>query len=233
VEEGLSPEEVAKEIREHSRRRGLDATGRRDRRLVIVEAVLLSVVAVAAAWCGFAAAKWRTEADLDLSKADASHTKAARAFDQSLTLRVGDATAFNAWFAARVARDVRAAAVARRRFRLAYRVAFDAWLATQPFTNPNAPPGPQSMPQYRAAGEAESAKLDDAAAAYFHDGERAATHADGYVRAALTLASVLFLVGISSHLPVRGAQVALVSVGVLLLAFGVVLILLLPTPPVG
>ena len=45
-----------------------------------------------------------------------------------------------------------AMALAEHRFRPAFRVAFDAWRATKPETNPNAPRGPTYMPQYRQPG---------------------------------------------------------------------------------
>ena len=79
--EGLSPGEVGKEISEHrahtleeKESSGAEAKGR-DRALTIIEAVLLAVVAVLAAWSGFAAAKWGTESSLDLAKASAARTE--------------------------------------------------------------------------------------------------------------------------------------------------------------
>ena len=47
----------------------------------------------------------------------------------------------------------------------------------------------------------------------------------------MILASVLFLVGISSHFPLRGVRYGLIGVGAALLVFAGVLILRLPTPP--
>jgi hypothetical protein len=45
------------------------------------------------------------------------------------------------------------------------------------------------------------------------------------------LASVLFLVGISSHFPVREMRLGLVGVGMALLLVAAVQILILPAPP--
>ena len=86
-------------------------------------------------------------------------------------------------------------------FRDQYDVAFRAWLATKPFTNPNAPKGPQYMPQYKPTGAALSRRLDRTADAYYASGEHAASTSDKYIRVTVILASVLFLVGISSHFP--------------------------------
>src|SRR5438034_677672 len=55
--EGLDPVEVGRGIAEH-RERTAGSHERRERWLSITEAVMLSVVAVLAAWSGFSAAKW-------------------------------------------------------------------------------------------------------------------------------------------------------------------------------
>jgi hypothetical protein len=121
--------------------------------------------------------------------------------------------------------------VAQKRFRPQYRVAFYAWLATDPFTNPNAPPGPQSMPQYHPTGQALSRVLDTQADAYYAQGENAAQTSDNYVRVTVILASVLFLVGISTQFPFRGVRYGLIAVGTLLLLFACQQLLALPGPP--
>jgi hypothetical protein len=227
VAEGLSPVEVGKELGEHA----AHTAGQHGRALPIAEAIVLSLVAIIAAWSGYSAAKWSSDSSLKLAKASATRVKANRAFGESLVIRVGDATTFNAWFGAYVSGDKRAAAVAERRFLPGYHRAFEAWLATHPFTNPHAPAGPAAMPQYKPPGAEQSVALDHAADAYYDEGEKAAETGDKYIRATVILASVLFLVGISSHFPLRGVRIGLISVGVALLLFAVIDIAALPWPP--
>jgi len=229
VPEGLSATEVGKEIGEHAKHTGGQSP--HDRAIAIGEALLLSIVTIAAAWSGFSAAKWGTESSLALAKASATRTKANREFQESLTYRVGDATTFNAWFDAYLADDQEAVEVAERRFRPEFRVAFDAWIATDPFENPDAPPGPQAMPEYVPTGLADSRRLDAEADALFTEGHEAAETSDNYVRTTVILASVLFLMGISTHFPLRGVRYGLIAVGAALLVFAGVLIILLPPPP--
>lgn len=230
--EGLSAVEAGKELGEHGKHSAVHGgSDRRDRVISIAEAVLLSIVTIVAAWSGYSAAKWGTESSLKLAQASATRTKANRAFQQALTFRVGDATTFNAWFAARLAGNVDGARVAEKRFRLEYRAAFEAWLATHPFSNPVAPPGPQEMPQYKPAGEAASKRLDAEADTYYSEGQHAGKTGDDYIRTTVILASVLFLVGISSHFPIRAARLCLIVLGAALLVFASVLILQLPAPP--
>jgi hypothetical protein len=228
--EGLSASEVGKEIGQHAEHGSEHASGR-TRAISITEAILLSVVAILAAWSGYSAAKWGTESSLTLAKASATRTKANRAFQQSLSLRTADAVTFNAWFGAYIAGNKNGARVAAKRFRPQYAVAFRAWLATDPFTNPKAPPGPQQMPQYHPTGAVISQQLDTQADDLYSEGEHDAQTGDKYVRATVILASVLFLVGISTHFPLPGVRIGLITVATALLIFGVIEILQLPGPP--
>jgi hypothetical protein len=229
--EGLSAAEVGGEIGHHARHSGHHGGGLHERLISISEALLLSVVAILAAWSGYSAAKWGTESSLSLAKASATRVQANRQFQRALTYRVADAVTFNAWFGAYQSGNMNAARVAAKRLRPAFRPAFNAWLATHPFTNPNAPAGPQFMPQYHPTGAALSKVLDAQADAHYAEGEHAADTADKYIRTTVILASILFLVGISTQFPLRGVRYGLIGVGAVLLLFAVVQILQLPGPP--
>lgn len=233
VPEGLSATEVGKGVHEHAEKAAAHAHGgdRHARLVLIVEAVLLSVVTLTAAWSGYSAAKWGSHSSLELAKASATRTKANRAFQTALTLRAQDAADFNAWFAARLSKDPNDERIAEKRFRPQYDVAFRAWLATRPFINPRAPKGPQYMPQYRPTGAALAKRLDAQADAQYATGEHAAVTGDDFIRVTVILASVLFMVGISSHFPVSSVRLGLIVVGGALLLVAAVEILRLPGPP--
>jgi hypothetical protein len=226
--EGLSTAELGHRLGEHTRSR---RDVRHDRIVSIVEAVLLSIVTLLAAWSGYSAAKWHTESRLQLSESHTLRSDANRAFQESLTFRVGDATTFNAWFGAYLLDDASGMKLAEGRFRPEYRAAFDAWLETKPFTNPNAPPGPQAMPQYRPTGAAESTRLAAAADAAYVDGEHSGETSDNYTRTTVILASVLFLVGLSTHFPLRAVRLGLITVGGILLGLAAIAIIRLPALP--
>ena len=189
---------------------------------------MLAVVTIVAAWSGYSAAKWGTESSLHLAKASATRTEANREFQESLTYRVGDGLTFNAWLGAHQTGDANAIRVAEKRFLPELRVAFDAWIKTDPFTNPSAPAGPQAMPQYHARGAKQSAVLDTKADHEYAKGQEAGHTADDYVRTTVILASVLFLIGISTHFRMRGIRIALICVGAVLLLYAAIEILTLP-----
>jgi hypothetical protein len=230
--EGLSAHEVGKEIGGHAgpHDNGGDG-GRTDRLVSIAEAVLLSIVALMAAWSGYAAAKWSTESRVGLAEASTARTKANRANLEAIELRTFDSSTFEAWFAAYVADNERAMALAEHRFRPAFSVAFEAWRATKPERNPNAPRGPTYMPQYREPGLGKGRALDEQADEAFAAGATAGETSDKYVRTTVFLASVLFLVGISTRFPRRGGRYALVALGTVLLIVSLVQLTQLPGPP--
>jgi len=232
-EAGLSPSEVGKEIAEHKHKHGRDegeATGR-DRVITIVEACLLAVVAVLAAWSGFASSKWSTESSLTLARASAARSQANRSDLTASELRNFDASTFNTWFTAYVAGNQAAQEVTVRRFRPAFRVAFDAWIATNPLTNPDAPPGPTYMKEYKQPEQVKATALDAKADALYAEGAKDGSTADDYVRTTVFLATVLFLVGISGHFRVRAARYGLVALGSAILVVAVTILAFAPKPP--
>jgi hypothetical protein len=87
------------------------------------------------------------------------------------------------------------------------------------------------MPQYRQPGLAEAKALEEKADAAFAAGAFADQTADKYVRVTVFLASVLFLVGISTHFPVRGARYGLIALCAAVLVASLVQLAQLPRPP--
>jgi hypothetical protein len=139
-----------------------------------------------------------------------------------------DASMFNAWLQARAANNPQLQAVFARRFSPEYRSAFEAWLRTDPFTNPNAPPGPAYMPQYRNPQLEQGKRLNDQAAATFEEGTAARETADRYVRVTVLFALVLFLIAVGQRFRFRPVRMGVNAVAVGLLAYGLYTAITLP-----
>jgi hypothetical protein len=233
--EGLSPIEAGKKLHEHNTQpheHAVSEGGNRHSRMVqIGEALLLSLVTIAAAWSGYAAAKWGTDSRLELAQAATLRNLATRADLEALSTRNFDSSTFNTWFTAYTLDDPQKQAVAVRRFRPEFKVAFDAWIATDPFNNPKAPPGPTYMPEYKLADQAKADALDREAEATSAAGNHAAVVGDDYIRITVFLAAVLFLVGIGSTFKLHTIRYVLIGVGSLLLILATVLILQQPGLP--
>ena len=231
-EGALNATEVGQEITEHRHHAEEHGGGtKHDRRITVVEAVLLSLVTMLAAWSGYASAKWGTEAQLSLARASTARTESSKVNLEASEQRNFDSSTFDAWFTAYTAGNQGAMVIAERRFRPEFDVAFKAWIATSPETNADAPPGPTYMPEYEQPGVQEAKDLDEKADELYAEGATAGKNADNYVRTTVLLASVLFLVGISGHFRVRAARFGLVGLGGVIMLFAVVLLLSTPTPP--
>jgi hypothetical protein len=230
VSEGLSAAEAHKELKHHAEH-AVPADGSHGRALQIAEAVVLALVTITAAWSGFAAAKWGTESRLQLAAASTANTQANRADLTALTLRNFDASTFNAWFIAYTLNNPSKMAIAEKRFRPEFKGAFDAWLATSPDTNPDAPAGPTYMPQYHLVETDQAVQLETKAEEHAAAGEHAGIVGDNYVRITVVLAGVLFLIGIGSTFSLAGVRYALLGIGGTLLVSAIVLIALQPGPP--
>jgi hypothetical protein len=230
--EGLSPIEVGKQLHEHTSQPHQPGGGSRHSRTVqIGEALLLSLVTIAAAWSGYAAAKWNTESRLELAQAATLRNLATRADLSALSTRNFDSSTFNTWWTAFTLDDPQKQALAERRFRPEFKVAFDAWMAADPFHNPRVPPGPTYMPQYKLADQAKAEELDRQAVEASAAGNHAGVVGDDYIRITVFLAAVLFLVGIGSTFKLHTIRYALIAIGSLLLMLATVLLLRQPGIP--
>jgi hypothetical protein len=238
VPDGLKTEAVAGEITRHKNHTNdheeqrSDEDGREhDRLLSVIEAVLLAIVALLAAYTGYASAKWSTESSVRLAGASAARTEANRASLEAQATKDFDSTTFNAWFTAYIADNTSAEAVAERRFRPTFKVAFNAWIATQPFTNASAPPGPTYMPEYKQPQLAQATALDKKASTQYALGVEAGANSDNYVRDTIYLATILFLIGISGHFRFFRIRLGLAILGGLMLMVAVVQIVNSPPIP--
>jgi hypothetical protein len=230
--EGLDPVEAGRKLHEHTHAEGEraaererdKAAERHSRILQTGEALLLALVTIAAAWAGYAAAKWGTSSRVEIAQSSTIRNLATRADLEALSTRNFDSSTFEAWFTAYTLGNKQKEAVAERRFRPGFRAAFNAWIATNPFHNPHAPPGPTYMPQYRLPQQATANALDAEATAKFNAGTHAGEISDNYIRITVFLAAVLFLVGIGSTFKLHQIRYALITFGTALLILAVVLL---------
>jgi hypothetical protein len=132
--------------------------------------------------------------------------------------RLFDVVTFNTWVQAKTAGNDRLAALYAQRFSPEYRVAFEAWLKTNPAHNPHAPPGPTFMPEYHNHLMEQAASIDRQASTAFARGTAARERGDQCVLDTALLATVLFLVAISQRFTIRHVRLALLGAACILLA---------------
>jgi hypothetical protein len=196
--------------------------------LEIVEAVVLSVVAIATAWSGYQAALWTGHQSELYGQASKLRVQAEGVATFANQERLYNASTVVEWLKAEAHNDKKLTALFERRFLPEFRPAFEAWKKTDPLNNPNAPAGPQLMEGYRSSKTEEAAKLNDQATEVFEQGTRDRQHSDDYVRVTVTLATVLLLMAISQRFKTRGVRVGLLVIAMLILCGPVYHILTLP-----
>ena len=187
----------------------------------IFEAVVLAVVAIATAYSGYQAARWDGRQAFLYGTSSKYRVEAGVAATEGGQQRLLDVTTFNTWIEVRAQGQEELAALYVRRFSPEYRVAFYAWLATHPFSNPNAEPGPSFMPQYHNALLAEADRLNAQATAAFEAGTEARDTAEKYVRDTVLFATILFLIALSQRFKLRN-----VRIGILIVASGLMVVAL-------
>lgn len=108
----------------------------------------------------------------------------------------------------------------------------NAWLATKPLENPDAPADPLSMPEYREkvvpAYYADVEKLGKEAELKYKEAQAAKQTSSEYVFTTVLLSSVLFLGGIVSKLERRRVKIFLLAVAYAIALATVGLLLTLP-----
>lgn len=216
--------EVAHHLSEHSEA----SHSRAHEILEIVEAIVLAIVAIATAWSGYQAALWTGHQSELYANADTLRIEAEAAATAANQERLYDASTVAEWLKAEAQGQDKLADLFERRLLPEFRAAFAAWKQTDPLHNPNAPAGPQLMQQFHSSKTEEASRLSEQSARTFEQGNVARRRSDEYVRATVTLATVLLLMAISQRFKTHGVRVALAIIAALLLCLPVYHILRLP-----
>jgi hypothetical protein len=223
-ETGGSNIEIAMHLGEHEQ----SERSREHAILEIAEALVLAIVAIATAWSGYQAALWTGHQSELYGQASKLRVQAEGAAAYANEERLYNASTVDEWLNAEAHSDKKLADLFERRFLPEFRPAFEAWKKTDPLNNPNAPANPQLMAEYRSSKTEQAAKLNDQASEVFEQGTRDRQYADEYVRATVTLATVLLLIAISQRFTTRGVRVGLLVIATFLLFYPVYHILMLP-----
>lgn len=215
--------EIAKQLTEEQQ--GPSPTGQ-GFWLEVVEVLVLAIVAVATAWSGYQASLWTGQQQELYGQASKLRVQAEGVTTTANQERLYSASTVVEWIKAEANGDKKLADLFERRLLPEFRPAFEVWKKTDPINNPNAPVGP--WVDFRTSKMEESARLNDQATEIFDQGTRDRQYSDLYVRATVTLATVLLLIAISQRFRSRGPRFGLLAIAILLLCFPVYHLLVLP-----
>ena len=175
--------------------------------------VLLVLAALATSWSSYQATRWNGEQAAAASRTSAIRIEAARAQGLAQAQTQVDVATFIAWADADRRGDGEVADFYVDRFRDEFRPAYDAWMATDPFRSPEAPPTPFAMDEYQVEARNEAERLDTAAEASAAEVRLNIQRASNYVLTVVLYAVVLFFAGMSTRLGNRGLRWAMTLAG--------------------
>jgi hypothetical protein len=179
----------------------------------LLATVLLAAAAVATAWCSYQATRWNGEQAKAGAGASAARFQAARAADLANAQTQVDVATFSQWVNAYARDEQQLVDFYRARFRPEFVPAVDAWVATKPLQNADAPLTPFRMPQYKLAATADADRLDKRAEVLAGEARRDIQRASNYVLGVVLCAVALFFAGMSSKLTAPPTRVAMLVMG--------------------
>lgn len=214
-------------------------------RVELIATTVLAIAAIATAWSGFQSAKWSGEQAIAFSEASAARTESTRASTLAGQLTQIDVGLFLEWLDAIEADRRTGAEVVMPgetyvpdpntlhgfifdRFRDEFLPAMNAWLASDPLFDPDAPRSPFEMEEYRLEAADRADELLMLAERRAADAREANLTSDQYVLTGVLFALVLFFAGVSSKLNRSRNRSIMMMLALIGLASGISTVLLLP-----
>ncbi len=139
-----------------------------------------------------------------------------------------DVATFMSWADAYAQDQQRLAAFYLRRVRAEFRRVLDAWIATRPLQNPEAPLTPFAMPQYKLATREQSEQVQAEAELWTTRARTNVQRSTNYVLAVVLFAAVLFFAGMGTRLPTLRLRRLLLGMGLVLFVGTVIWIATFP-----
>lgn len=205
-----------------------DLTDHRERRFEVVATLVLAIAALATAWSSYQASLWDGIQSSDYSKASGLRVEAAQQHAEANELRLADLSVLEGYLEAATTGNDELADFYLQRVRAEARPAFDAWVALDPLTNPDAPASPFDMPEYQLAAADEAQRLTEQADETFATGEEANGYSDTFTLSTVLFASALFFAAISDRFSIRGARASLLVIATVAVLAGVAIALTQP-----
>lgn len=200
----------------------------RERRLELITAVLLALATVATAWAAYQAREWTGEQSTGYSQATAARIAENREAALASRQVQIDVATFTQWLDADRLHRTELAEIYRARFRDEFKPAFAAWIATRPFVNPDAPPTPFAMSEYRLKATADAERLEATAGAASERAKDANQHADNFMLAVVLFATSLFFFGLSAKLTTPRSRGVILGIGCVVFLAGAIWVATLP-----
>ncbi|MGA8727502.1 MAG: hypothetical protein WB608_02035 [Terracidiphilus sp.] len=196
--------------------------------LEITATLLLACATVGSAWSAYQSKRWGGVQMFNMAAANRAQSDAVRLSNKASQLTSIDINVFLQWANAVSSHQKQFADFILQRFRPEMKVAVDAWIATRPLKNPNAPASPFAMKEYSLSAQRQADQMSQLALQKLNEAKAANAHADDYVMLTVLFASALFFGGIGTKMKLRILRVILLSLGIAVFAVTAALLIWMP-----
>ena len=193
-----------------------------------VAALLMALATLSTAWCGYQSAAWTRQSNRLMNEFNTLERRAGVSTLQGMQQATIQTGMFMQALAAHQAGNEKLVNFYVERFPPELRKAYDAWMAQEPFENPNADPHPFVSKLYETPGTREAATDYASAKASLEEARKAGTVSGQYLANTVLFAAVLFFANASSRFEQRRVRITSFAFAVGLFLFAVMRTAILP-----
>jgi hypothetical protein len=199
-----------------------------DRWVEFLSATVLALATVATAWCAYQSTLWGGDEAVHRAAVNAANVKSAQFSGQALQWANLHANLFVEWAAAISQDNQDLADFLYQRFPPELRTATDAWIATKPLEDPNAPPSPFALPEYQLEEDELARQWEAQAQTELEMANQADEISDRYVLLTVIFASVLFFGGVAGKFQSQVIDMAMLVLAAIVFLAGLGILITVP-----
>lgn len=209
-----------------------DDKNRKLNKMDLAYATVLGLVVVVSAWCGYQNELWSSALTFELKQANTAHREFTTAELKERQSTLMDIVTFTGYLDAVSNHDQKLSDYYNNSFRPEMRVAFDAWIKTDPFNSTTAKATPFDMPEYQLSSDSETLdNLLQLVDEKSQNADKMSATASNYVFFTSMYASVSFLAGIGRVFASKKMQMIFLVMGATI--FSVTTMVLFLTMPIA
>jgi ABC-type multidrug transport system fused ATPase/permease subunit len=202
-----------------------------EHKIEISSTILLAVVIVCIAWSSYQSTLWSGIMTFKIRESNSNMQQFMINTIQQGQYSTADVILFTQYIDAINSEDQKLADFYFQRLRSEFKPAVQAWLDTDPFENPNAPPHPFVMQEYERSYSEKAEDFRSESAKKLQEALQANTNSDNFVLTVVIYSSVLFVLGILDKTTTSRLRLILFSVALIMFGVATASMFSLPLAP--
>ena len=200
----------------------------KDQKIQIASAVLVSLVVIAIAWSAYQSTLWSGIQTFRLTDANRAGQQVTMLTLQQGQVSTINVVTFTQYVNALISHNQNLSNFYFERFSPEFKVAVQAWLATNPLENSTAPLHPFAMSEYNKTFAQKAEQMLSLSELKLEEAQQANKNSDRYVLLTVVYASVLVVGTITSNFSSKRLRFALLIVGIIIFSVTTSMLLQLP-----